>query len=36
MALDVVESIEDDHAGSDGNLVVDRLAASSAFAAEDA
>jgi hypothetical protein len=35
MALNVVESVEDDHAGGDGDLVVDGLAAGGAFAAED-
>jgi hypothetical protein len=35
MALNIVERVENDHAGSDGDLVVDGLAADGAFAAED-
>jgi len=35
MALNVMERVENDHAGSDGHGVVDRLAAGGAFAAED-
>jgi hypothetical protein len=34
MALDVVERIEDDHAGSNGNLVIDGMTADSPFAAK--
>jgi len=35
VALDVVERVENDHAGGDGDFVVDGLAAGGAFAAED-